>query len=76
MWKAHERKQSFWKKQNKATVYAWEDQERQGELSSVLDHKGLSRRNSSGPVQWKGPYSVERNSPGPVPLTEQHVQMQ
>ena len=42
------------KKENQATVCAWENQERQGELPSVLDHKRLSRRTSLGPLQWKG----------------------
>ena len=46
--------QRCWKKENQATVCAWENQERQGQLPSVLDHKRLSRRTSPGPLQRKG----------------------
>lgn len=51
--------------QRKETIYAWENQERQGELPIVLDYNELRRRNSRGPLQQQG-----------ISLREQHVQKQ
>ena len=49
------RTQWSWNKENKTEQLsdARENQERQGELSTVFDPKGLGMMNSPGPLQWK-----------------------